>query len=47
MTLEECLDFIENDELVEITPATIRLRKKALLGSERHRLSRSKAKQNR
>ncbi|MEC8945728.1 MAG: translational GTPase TypA [Chloroflexota bacterium] len=47
MTLEECLDFIEDDELVEITPSTIRLRKKALLGSERHRLSRSKSKENR
>jgi GTP-binding protein len=30
MTLEQCLDYIEDDELVEITPNTLRLRKKQL-----------------
>ncbi len=29
-TLEECLDFIENDELVEVTPKSLRLRKREL-----------------
>ncbi|HEX3033280.1 MAG TPA: translational GTPase TypA, partial [Bacillota bacterium] len=30
MTLEQAIEFIEEDELVEITPQTIRLRKKIL-----------------
>ncbi|MBI4333426.1 MAG: translational GTPase TypA [Chloroflexi bacterium] len=30
MSLEECLDFINDDELVEVTPTNIRLRKKIL-----------------
>ncbi|HEV3311424.1 MAG TPA: translational GTPase TypA [Chloroflexota bacterium] len=30
MSLEECLDFIEEDELVEVTPKSIRMRKKVL-----------------
>ena len=29
-SLEECLDFIENDELLEVTPKNLRLRKKQL-----------------
>lgn len=29
-SLEECLDFIENDELLEVTPENLRLRKKEL-----------------
>ncbi len=29
-SLEECLDFIENDELVEVTPKSLRLRKRVL-----------------
>jgi GTP-binding protein len=29
-SLEQCLDFIENDELLEVTPMTLRLRKKEL-----------------
>jgi GTP-binding protein len=35
LTLEYALEFIEDDELVEITPKTIRLRKKALTESSR------------
>ena len=35
MTLEEALEFIEDDELVEITPAAIRLRKKYLTKLDR------------
>lgn len=34
-TLEEALEFIENDELVEITPDAIRLRKKVLNHNDR------------
>jgi GTP-binding protein len=30
MSLEQCLDFLEDDELLEITPITLRLRKKVL-----------------
>ncbi|MGS0763509.1 translational GTPase TypA [Syntrophomonas curvata] len=32
MNLEQCLEFITDDELVEITPASIRMRKKTLAG---------------
>ena len=28
MSLEDCLSFINDDELVEVTPASIRLRKR-------------------
>ena len=35
MTLEACLDYINSDELVEITPSTFRMRKKILNTSER------------
>jgi GTP-binding protein len=35
MTLEQALEFIEDDELVEITPQNIRLRKKYLKENER------------
>lgn len=36
-TLEEALEFIEADELVEVTPDAIRLRKRVLDAHERHR----------
>lgn len=36
-TLEQALDFIEDDELVEVTPVSIRLRKKLLTENERKR----------
>ncbi len=39
-TLEEALEFIENDEYVEITPDAIRLRKKELDPKERYRQNR-------
>jgi len=35
MTLEFALEFIEDDELVEVTPKSIRLRKKILNDQER------------
>ncbi|HET8897235.1 MAG TPA: translational GTPase TypA [Rhodanobacteraceae bacterium] len=43
MSLEQALEFIEDDELVEITPKAIRLRKKHLTESDRKRASRQAA----
>ena len=43
MTLEQALEFIDDDELVEVTPKSIRIRKKLLLENERKRASRSSA----
>jgi len=40
LTLEEALEFIQDDELVEITPFAIRLRKKILDPNERYRINR-------
>ena len=42
-SLEQALEFIEDDELVEVTPDSIRLRKKLLLEHERKRAARSAA----
>jgi GTP-binding protein len=39
-TLEQALEFIEDDELVEVTPESIRLRKKLLQEHERRRAAR-------
>ena len=36
-TLEQALEFIEDDELVEVTPISIRIRKKLLTEKERNR----------
>lgn len=41
-TLEQALEFIEDDELVEVTPESIRLRKKLLTENERKRAKNSK-----
>ena len=40
MSLEEALEFIEEDELVEVTPASIRLRKVVLKEIDRKRMAR-------
>jgi len=40
LTLEQALEFIDDDELVEVTPLAIRVRKKALKEHERKRNSR-------
>jgi len=37
MSLEEAIDYISNDEYVEVTPETIRLRKKYLTETDRKR----------
>jgi GTP-binding protein len=42
MTLEQALEFIEDDELVEVTPEEIRIRKIHLLEHERKRAGRQK-----
>lgn len=39
-TLEQALEFIDDDELVEVTPRKIRLRKKLLKEHERKRATR-------
>ncbi len=41
-TLEQALEFIDDDELVEVTPKHIRIRKKLLTENERKRASRAK-----
>ena len=39
MSLEQCLEFISDDELVEVTPKSIRLRKRILSKSDRDKLA--------
>lgn len=41
MSLEQALEFIDNDELVEVTPKSIRIRKKFLKENDRKREGRS------
>ena len=41
MSLEKAIEFIQDDELVEITPKSIRLRKKILNNKERERAARN------
>jgi len=41
LSLEQALEFIDDDELVEVTPDNIRLRKKILTESDRKRASRT------
>ncbi len=40
LTLEAALEYIEDDELIEVTPKSIRLRKRSLSASDRKKLSR-------
>ena len=44
LTLEGALEYIEDDELIEITPAAIRLRKARLSATDRKRMSRDQKK---
>lgn len=37
MTLEECMEFIDDDELLEVTPQSLRMRKRELDHSLRAR----------
>ncbi|MBR1540478.1 MAG: translational GTPase TypA [Clostridia bacterium] len=41
MSLEKAIEFIQDDELVEVTPKSIRLRKKILNNKDRERAARS------
>ncbi|MCA9345919.1 translational GTPase TypA [Candidatus Saccharibacteria bacterium] len=41
MSLEQCLDFIENDELLEVTPDNLRLRKRELDHNKRKRANKA------
>lgn len=41
LTLELALEYIEEDELIEITPAAIRLRKRALGATDRKKAARA------
>jgi GTP-binding protein len=41
LSLEQCIDFIEDDELLEVTPKSLRLRKKYLNPNERKRASKN------
>ena len=43
VTLESAIEFIADDELVEITPKSIRIRKRFLLEHDRKRASRAAA----
>ena len=45
MSLEKAIEFIQDDELVEITPKSIRLRKKILNNKDRERAARQSANQ--
>lgn len=44
MSLEKAIEFIQDDELVEVTPKSIRLRKKILNNKERERAARNSGK---
>jgi GTP-binding protein len=46
LSLEQALEFIDDDELVEVTPKSVRLRKKLLLEHERKKASRSAASED-
>ncbi|PPI88431.1 translational GTPase TypA [Candidatus Pantoea edessiphila] len=43
MTLEQAIEFIDNDELVEVTPKSIRIRKRYLKEYERKQTKRNKS----
>jgi GTP-binding protein len=44
ITLEYALEYIEEDELIEVTPKTIRLRKRALAATDRKKAARAAAR---
>jgi GTP-binding protein len=43
ITLEDALGYIADDELIEVTPQSIRLRKRLLNASDRKKASRASA----
>ena len=46
LTLEESLEFAGNDECVEVTPGTVRIRKVVLDQKERQKLFNARRRQN-
>ena len=46
LTLEQTISFIREDELVEITPRSVRMRKAVLSAQKRHIMRNAKAKGN-
>jgi len=44
-SLEQAMEFIDNDELIEVTPTSIRLRKRNLRENDRKRSERETADQ--
>jgi len=42
MSLEQCIEFIDNDELLEVTPKSLRIRKKYLSFNERKKAKKQK-----
>jgi GTP-binding protein len=44
LTLESALEYIEDDELIEVTPENVRLRKRVLSQSERRKAARAAAR---
>lgn len=47
MTLEQALNFIQEDEMVEVTPQSVRLRKTVLSSQQRHQMRGTKLKEAR
>ena len=45
MTLEECMEYIQHDECIEVTPKNIRLRKVILNEEDRKRAAKSQAQE--
>ncbi len=45
MTLEECMEYIQHDECIEVTPKSVRLRKNILNEEDRKRASKSLAQE--
>jgi GTP-binding protein len=45
MTLEQAIEWIGDDELVEVTPKNVRLRKKYLDANERNRMTKNQERE--
>jgi GTP-binding protein len=43
LSLEQCIEFLEDDELLEVTPQNVRLRKKILDSTMRQRAKKREA----
>jgi GTP-binding protein len=39
MSMDECIEFINDDEMVEVTPESVRMRKKVLKKDERQKVA--------